>query len=377
METHMSKALLVATAATMTFSFATFAQDSSVCADPIKAICTDTKLERMTRDVYINKLKNEIAVEANTKSAPRIEEMKKRISKIRFIKRAIEAYKIRNQEIMNAAKKRVTGIEEVVTSKENVALLKRYMNQAIDESTAFDAGTKFTMKSTINSIVVGNFGDFIERANLDDSILSQLMMNACGSDGLVSNAFATTLGNDKYVLICPGFLIGLSQTADMNERFNSILQAISHEMGHHIDNGKMGNEIYKPFLSCISNNYADTFNKTADDQKFCKKNEKDPQACRDKVTVSHGGELVADAWGIKVLNIHARTQNYSFADTDRMLVSTWLNLCETGDEGIHPSGDFRMQTILGKDPGLNMYMACSNAGMQTKPACTLEGEARF
>src|SRR4051812_30090734 len=135
---------------------------------------------------------------SDLKSAPRIEEMKKRISKFRIIKRAIEVYKIRNQEIMSAARKRVAGIEEVVTSKENVALLKDYMKQAISES-GFDGGTKSTMKSTIDSIVIGNFGDFIDRTNLDENFLAQLMMNACGSDGLVSNAFATTLEDQKYV----------------------------------------------------------------------------------------------------------------------------------------------------------------------------------
>lgn len=372
----MSKKLLVLAAIGSTFTFATYAQDSSVCTDPLNRICTSTRGQRLVRDQYINKLKKEIAAEANQNAAPRIDEMKKRISKLRFIKRAIESYKIRNQEIMNSAKKRIGGIEEVVTSKENIALLKSYMIQAINES-LFDEATKANMRSTINSIVIGNFGDFIERANLDDSFLSQLMMNACGSDGMVANAFATTLNNDKYVLICPGFLISLSQTADMNERFNSILHAISHEMGHHIDNSKMGNEIYKPFLSCISNNYSSQFNKTADDEKFCKKNEKDPQACKDKVTISHAGELVADAWGVKVTNIHARRMNYSFAETDTMLTNSWLNLCETGDEGIHPSGDFRMQIILGRDPGFNDLMACNNASNLGKPACTLEGEKRL
>lgn len=374
----MSKTLIVTGALLSTLTFATaYSQDvSSVCQDPLQKICKDTQLQRAQRDVYVNKLKNEIAVEANGKAAPRIEEMKKKISKIRFIKRAIETYKIRNQEIMNAAKKRVTGIEEVVTSKENVALLKDYMYRAIDD-TRFDLSTKATMKSTVKSIVVGNFGDFIERTNLDENFLAQLMMNACGSDGLIDNAFATTLDKEKYVLICPGFLITLTQTTDLKERFNTILQAISHEMGHHIDNGKLGNEIYNPFLKCIADNYHERFKQTSDDQKFCKKNEKDPAACRMKVAVSHGGELVADVWGLKVLNIHARSQNYSFAETDQLLTNSWANLCGSGDEGIHPSGDFRIGTLLRTQPDITQYLACDNRSVNTKPACTFDGETNI
>jgi hypothetical protein len=327
----------------------------------------------MHRDVYVNQLKSEIAAEASAKSAPRVEEMKKKISKIRFIKRAIEAYKIRNQEIMNAARKRVSGIEEVITRKENVALLKEYMSRAIDD-TRFDSATKATMKATVKSIVVGNFGDFLERTNLDDNFLAQLMMNACGSDGLVSNAFATTLDKEKYVLICPGFLISLSQTASETEKFESILLAISHEMGHHIDNSKLGNEIYKPFLNCIANNYHNNLKQTADDKKFCKKNEKDPAACRSKVAISHGGELVSDVWGLKVSNIHARSKNYSFIEADTMLTNSWTNLCGTGDEGIHASGDFRIGTLLRTQPDITEYLGCDNRSVNSKPACTFDGE---
>ncbi len=370
----MSKTLLVASALLTTLSFSAYSQStSSVCDNPLQRICDDTVIQKLQRKVYVDKLKSEISQEASSKSAPRIEDMKKKIPKFRLIKRAIEAYKIRNQEIMNAARKRVVGLEEVVTSKENVSLLKDYMYQAIDD-TRFDPATKATMKSNIKSIVVGNFGDFIERTNLDDNFLVQLLGNHCGSDGMVSNAFATTLNNEKYVLICPGFLITLAQTADLNERFDSILLVISHEMGHHIDNGTLGNEIYKPFLSCIANNYHDSLKQTAKDQKFCKKNEKDPAACKMKVAISHGGELVSDVWGLKVLNIHARSKNYSFIETDTMLTNSWTNLCGTQDQGIHPSGDFRIGTMLRTQPEITEYLGCDNRSVNSKPACTFDGE---
>ena len=91
-----------------------------------------------------------------------------------------------------------------------------------------------------------------------------------------------------------------------------------------------------------------------------------------KVTTTHGGELIADQWGIKVLAIHAKTQGYSVAQTDSLLTSSWANLCGTGDEGIHPTGDFRIGTLLRVNPGISDYLSCNNSGV-TKPACTLDG----
>lgn len=367
--------VLFCTLAVSAMSFSAFSQETSaICADPLKKICTDTSAQRAVRDTYIAKMKSEIAQEAKTKSDPRIAEMKNRISKLRIIKRFIESYKIRNQEIMNAAKKRVVGIETVVTSKTNVDLLKSYMNQAIDQ-TSYTELTKIELKSVIQSIVIGNFGDFLEKSGLEDNFLAQLLNNACGSDGLVSNAFATNLNGERYVLICPGFLITLSQTADPKERFNSILQAIAHEMGHHIDNSKVRTDIYRPFLNCVAKNYIYRLNSTEEDQKFCKKKAKSLSECHNKVVDSHAGELIADAWGIKATAIHARASGYTIAETDSLLTNTWTNLCGTSDEGIHPSGDFRMSVLMRKNPDITSYLTCNNnAGMDAKPACTLEGE---
>jgi hypothetical protein len=197
--------------------------------------------------------------------------------------------------------------------------------------------------------------------------------NACGSDGLVENAFATTLKGDRYVLICPGFLITLNQSANNTDRFNSILQAISHEMGHHIDNSKVGDELYTPYLNCFAENYSDKFNKSSDDKKFCKANEKDADKCNFKVALSHSGELIADQWGIEVTAIHAKSENYSTGEADQMLTESWAKLCGSGDEGIHPTGDFRIETLMRKNPLITKYLGCNTSESNDKPACTFDG----
>lgn len=361
-------------AADMTLDTLTSIDKSSsslVCQNPLQTICRDTEADRNHRAENVRVLKSEIASEAARNAAPRIEEMKKQIKPIHFIKRAVATLKIRNQEIMKAANKRIVGFESAVINDKNVGRIKEYLYQAID-GTKFDSTTKNNFKGVIKSIVVGNFNDYIERTNLDDNVLAQILNNACGSDGMVENAFATTIGKDRYVLICPGFLITLNETPSDSERFNSVLQAISHEMGHHIDNSKVGNELYAPYLGCIAENHADQFKRTKDDQKFCDKNKDNAAACNLKVTTSHAGELVADAWGIKVLNLHMRAESYSFAQADQLLTESWEKLCDTGDEGIHPTGDFRIGTILRTNPDVSTYLGCDNSQI-SKPACTLDG----
>lgn len=355
-----------------TVSSSAFAQNTSICTDPLQRICKETEGQRAQREKYVKALKTEISIEAEKNAAPRIEQMKKEIKPIRFLKRFFAQMKIRNQELMNSAKKRIAGIESVVTNNNNVEKIKGYMYQAIDSSN-FDASTKLQFKTTIKSVVVGNFADFLERTDLENNVLAQMLSNACGSDGLIDNAFATTIKGDRYVLICPGFLITLNQAASDEERFNSILQAIAHEMGHHIDNSKVGNELYAPYLSCLANNYTDRFNRTKDDEKFCKANEKEPSKCNAQVTLSHAGELIADQWGIKVTALHAKQQMYSFSQTEQMLTDTWAKLCGTGDEGIHPTGDFRIGTLMRKNPGINSALACLSSETDSKPACTFEG----
>jgi len=369
------KALALGTLLTMSASMNVFAQSTSICDNPIQRVCKETQAQRAQRDIYVNKLKKEISDEATSKSTPRIEEMKKKVSKFRFIKRLIESFKIRNQEIMRAAKSRVAGIESVVTNEKNISLLKNNMKQAIDESN-IDGASKDNFKEIINSIVVGNFADFIEKTGLEDNVLAQLLSNACGSDGLVDNAFATTLNNQRYVLVCPGFLITLSQESSERARMNTIMHAMSHEMGHHIDNSKVGNEVYAPFLQCISKNYVTRFNKTKDDEKFCKDNAKEPAKCDMKVTLSHAGELVADQWGIKATNIYARNEGMNRDEVNTLLTESWAKLCGTGDEGIHPTGDFRIGTLLRINPEVSDILSCGS-NPTTTPACTLDGEVQF
>ena len=56
-----------------------------------------------------------------------------------------------------------------------------------------------------------------------------------------------------------------------------------------------------------------------------------------------------------------------------MLTESWAKLCGTGDEGIHPTGDFRIGTLMRSNPSIIDTLACG-ASEATKTACTFDGE---
>ena len=143
-------------------------------------------------------------------------------------------------------------------------------------------------------------------------------------------------------------------------------------MAHFLDNAKLRNNTYKPFLRCISENYSLGFNATPKDEKFCKKKAKGKDECNMQVTDSHAGELIADQWAIQVLGVHAKKNAYTIAQKESLLINSFASLCMTADEGIHPSGDFRIETLLRVNPEISNYLSCNNSKI-IKPSCTFDG----
>ena len=256
-----------------------------------------------------------------------------------------------------------------ITIPANVEMYKNYMYQAIDESN-FDELTRTTFKKTIASVVIGNYQNFFEGNELhilqDDSNL------ICGKDGMQINAFSTEILRQKYVFFCPGFLINISQIKNKQEQLNAIIHMMSHELAHHIDLKLLGEKVYRPYLTCLFKNYSDLFKKLPSDEILCNKLGLNSDSCKASVIVSHGKELIADQWAIKVLAIHARRLNYTIDQMDNFLKVSFVNICDTVDEGIHPTGDFRIETLLRVNPIISDYLSCNNSSIK-KPACTFDG----
>jgi len=77
-----------------------------------------------------------------------------------------------------------------------------------------------------------------------------------------------------------------------------------------------------------------------------------------------------------VTTIHARSELYSNYDAESMLTSSWAKLCDTGDEGIHPTGDFRISKLMSKNANIRNVLSCANGETDEVPACGFEGEMK-
>ena len=125
-------------------------------------------------------------------------------------------------------------------------------------------------------------------------------------------------------------------------------------------------------MTCIEENYKDAFNKSDADKIFCDKAETSEAACISRVVWSHVAEMIADQWALKALAVHARNKQLSIPEVESFLTHGWLYLCEARDGGFHPSGDFRIETLLRTNPEISEYLSCNNSSVK-KTICSFEG----
>ena len=337
--------------AASTISYSAFSLESKFCTNPLKTICTDTKTQIEARKTYIDNLKQEINIEANINAAPKINKLEKPNSDyLQIMKYDAKKKYILDQEIIKSSISKTKAIESVVSNQKNISLFKNYMKQAIDE-TNFSQQVRVSLKKTIDEVVIGTYGDFLELARSKE-YPEDGFSNPCGTDGMTINAFASDLRDKKFVLICPGYLITLNQMPTEQEKFNSIIQVISHEIGHHLYDNFVRLDIYKPYLSCLVDNYGNEF--------------------RNQDIRYHSKELISDQWGLRVLAIYLKEKRYSVAQTESIFKSNFAHICNTRDDGTHPSGDFRIETVLRVNPEISDHLSCNNSKVK-KAACTFDG----
>ena len=133
------------------------------------------------------------------------------------IRRYFKNIQITNLEIMESAKSRIAGFETILTNSNNILMVKNFMKRAIDESN-FNESTRIKFKASIDSVIVGGFADYLEVKGMDDGYYFKRSGNICGFDGMGNNAFAHIANKQKYIFICPGFIIRNSQIDNEGER---------------------------------------------------------------------------------------------------------------------------------------------------------------
>jgi hypothetical protein len=347
-------------------SFHVFAQTSSLCSDSFQRICKDTEAEKKADEISHFKLIDEITTEANINAAPKLLEAKNSITEAEVNKRAVALFKAKYHELIKSTKARLGDFESVISSVDNANKIKEYMYLIINKNN-FDIKMKAKLKETVRGITVKTFTDFIEEPGRTNNFLGKFVRN-CGPTGFRPGAFAAfTPEGEKYVIVCPTFSILLRKVSTEQERFNTVIHVIAHEMAHHLDNSEVGVEIYNPYLKCVADNYADKLSINITGKK-CRANS---VPCKTNITLKHAGELIADQWAAEVVALHLKTEHSSYFDAETLIVDSMTNLCKSKDEGIHPDGAFRIESIIKTNTNINEALGCTET--KTKPSCTFAG----
>jgi len=344
---------------------------SAFCENSYQKVCTDNREALQDRKDQIDRIKGEIADEAKPLAQAEIAKLPplSGIGPRRWLgqlRRWLETEKIKNRFIIEVAGQRLGGLESEAINQDSVKTIKKYLKEAIENS-KFDRYLKDNFKGIIEGVTVGNFMEYAERVGLKNGLLAQLFSAHCGIDGLIDNAFATESQGQDYVLICPGWQISLKlgQRESETKTFNTILQVLTHEMAHHIDPSRFG-ENYKGFISCIANNHGNALKADLMTKVHC--NIK-PAECAPRKAEKHSGEIAADTWAAEVVSAYLRDHALSLQEKEQGISEAFVRLCGSSDEGIHPDDRFRLEHILLNNPTVRTQLECRPAPMSRGKYC--------
>lgn len=277
------------------------------------------------------------------------------------------------------------GAVELRAVVANVGKIKALLNAAIDREYPPDGllskAPNRDYKKIVESTVVLDSTGLDERAAKKDPLTGQLgsaFMQVCGKDGLELNAFAMrTTDGSRFLLVCPGLLMGVAHHGrDARENLNNLIFVLAHEFSHHFDAQKMS-LYYENFRKCLVEHHAgELLPGTFDRVSLALK---DRRARDEALVEKHIGEISADYWGAAVLAEYLRTsglsdgiQSGSKLDAIRQAFGV---LCSSNDDGVHPTGEFRLRVMMRSSPAFASVMGCKKPASK-KPGCNLMGAIR-
>jgi hypothetical protein len=375
-------------------------QTNEICDSPEITMCNRPPNEEISEN--FNRLKAEIAQEANKNSLRRFELELPKKGLLKTLRTYIAREKILNQEIIYAAERKLGHFEKDIVSKANIKDIKKFLTLSVKKSN-LDEKYKAKFIEIINEkVIIGNYIDFMERTNVTNSYFKQRWRAHCGMDGMSVNAFATTADWKKYVLVCPGLLVKLNSLKNSKELNNEILFVLAHEIAHHFDSAKFP-KAYESMAKCYQNEIAQKLNKTSG--KVC---EKDDSRCKDElkkrsektnikcnaknapiekracalvgnswnkmlfkrckkgtgkscleaVTWKHLGEISADFWAAQTMGLYMGEKDFMIEEGTEFLRVNFETLCGSGDEGIHADSQMRGDYLIGQNPLIRNQLSC-------------------
>ena len=216
----------------------------------------------------------------------------------------------------------------------------------------------------------------------EEQDLAHAFSEVCGS-GLEINAFLYRRGTQAswnlrawgwdlrstdFLVICPGRLLEHDlKDSRSTFRIRALLARLfGHELAHAIDAGvdPAGYQRYQACMAGLAS--SETLRTRSGDSS-------DEANWTPAMRVdSHAEEMVADQWGLRILGrmLQSGELGASFEQRlDSLQVSLGRFCGRLRDNGIHPSGKYRIETLAGSEPVIRRAMGCSRKDAPDEGAC--------
>jgi len=371
-------ALLLTSAATQT-SWAELRTD--YCSQTFSTVCGDGASPQRDRDTRAATLRTRIQTEAT--AAARLETGLDPSTELGIMGTGL--YWLSYMRHSRQAMLREATAIEIDSIHSNVARIKELLKRALDRQIRFGGWigdlVNYRLKRKIEGVKILTLLD-IEMLNLMRTAsgvsISESYRRLCGPEGLTDQAFATTVEGKNYVVLCLGHLVGaIGAGSDSTSNFYNNLQVLAHEMAHFIDYGDYP-ELYGPYIGCLTDHYAMELPRPAGwtSTMTWMANHASTIDAHVRVT-DRAVELTADYWATQTVLEYLREEgrSFSYEDKVRVLRESYAGYCSSPAGNDHPPGRFRVETLLGRDFGIQEIMQCSGLPLANlTPSCTLHGE---
>lgn len=297
------------------------------CRAPYQMTCPGTDADKI-REMKIDRIEKELKTVAFYSMLEELDD--------EDIKNSLKKF----EDIDNLKPKRVRlGVEKIFYAKLRIAfanyitsnnlpvnwgdeLVKEALHIAIDQTSDILPTIKERMHSILNETRIIAFQNNVNDNTLEDV---HALYKLC-SKSFEDNAFATTIHKEKVVVICPGEMIGAIEFGNdynfsPNLKLMPLVMTLGHELSHHFD--------YRYYPSAYKQIYEEMSERQSEFKKPIEK---------------YMSEITADTWGLKVSKI-LMGKIASPVTRSAMYAGALNDLCGSEDDGVHPSGEFRIQVL--------------------------------
>jgi hypothetical protein len=332
-----------------------FAAEPLFCTDPFSAVCEQRNLQETERGKRLKAVEDRMtatalwAVAHDFLQLPRPEKFKQSdLDNLRpksLQKRAREFF----------FQKMRTLIEEYLVENEIPAdlsfeTIRESMIRIIWFRPSIPAETRDKIVEIIRNTHFVTLSELLFQSWNNRSSSSSKFEKECGWNGLLDNAFAETWNQVPSVIVCPGTIVA---SVEFSKHFrlpadlwdSPLAMTLGHELAHHFD-WDIFPELYRGMKKCLEKHYRSSF---------------------EKPVSKYMAEIVADAWGAEVLA--DRVNLLSLPLREKIVTGSYEDLCGNPDDGVHPTGRFRIKILGGRSASVRRILDCSPS---EHTECTLE-----